>query len=292
MLPIHFSENIFSLGLDDAQSYGGSLSQRYTSATPYPHIVIDNFLPDSVINWLSDSFPKPDPSKDRNFLNPKVEFRKRQVLWESFIPEHLTFFGFMNSAPVLKFLESLTGIPGLIGDPYFAGGGFHEISTGGRLGLHADFRIHPVLKCQRRLNLLIYLNKDWDPDFGGELEIWDQNLQNCCHAIAPLFNRAVVFNTDERSYHGHPEPLNCPEGITRRSVALYYYTAEVAEGTPANGTMFVPKPDDPSDIKEHAFQVRMIQHLKDEMTRFQPTDEDKKKISVIAQIVQNKVKIR
>ena len=292
MLPIDFAKNTFSLNPEGAETSGKNLSHEYISAKPYPHIVIDDFFPEGVVEWLDRSFPTPNPNKDRNFLNPKIEFRKRQVLWDSFSPEHHAFFGFMNSAPVLRFLEALTGIKGLIGDPYFAGGGFHEISRGGRLGLHADFRVHPALKCQRRLNLLVYLNKNWEPDFGGNLEIWDQNLSKCHRLIAPLFNRAVIFNTDEKSYHGHPEALNCPESQTRRSIALYYYTALPEASTPANGTMFVPKPNDPDDIKEHAFQVRMIQYLKDEMARFQPTESDKRKLAVIAQIVQNKIKIK
>src|SRR5206468_2179145 len=98
-----------------------------------------------------------------------------------------------------------TGIPGLMPDPYFEGGGLHETKRGGHLGIHADFNIHSQLKVERRLNLLIYLNENWDKTFGGELELWNKDMKECAVRVAPIFGRAVIFNTDLDSFHGHPE---------------------------------------------------------------------------------------
>jgi hypothetical protein len=112
------------------------------------------------------------------------------------------------------------------------GAGFHEIANGGRLGLHVDFRIHGRLRLQRRLNLLLYLNKSWQDSYGGHFEMWDKAIKQRVHRVAPLFNRCVIFNTDNNSWHGHPEPLNTPPGVTRKSMALYYYTASHTEDTP------------------------------------------------------------
>jgi len=150
----------------------------------------------------------------------------------------------LNSQAFLSFLRELTGISGLISDPYFHGGGLHETCAGGHLGIHADFNIHREMKVERRLNLLIYLNEDWEPSFGGNLELWDQAMSARQLAVAPLLGRAVIFNTSLDSYHGHPDPLTCPPDRSRRSIATYYYTslADAAGHVPIRTTNFRPRP--------------------------------------------------
>jgi hypothetical protein len=118
----------------------------------------------------------------------------------------------------------MTGATGLVSDPFLEGGGLHQIARGGRLAVHADFSVHPRLGLDRRLNLLLYLNRDWDEDWGGELELWSGDMSRCAKKVAPAFNRLVVFKTTDRSFHGHPDPLDCPAGVARRSIALYYYS--------------------------------------------------------------------
>ena len=107
--------------------------------------------------------------------------------------------------------------------------------------MHADFNVHPKLKLDRRLNMLIYLNKDWREEYGGHLELWDQSGKTCRKRILPMFNRTVVFSTTDRSFHGHPHPLTCPPGMTRKSVSLYYYTAgrPPEERSVAHDTLFI-----------------------------------------------------
>ena len=113
--------------------------------------------------------------------------------------------------------------------------------------------------------MLIYLNKNWDPDFGGNLELWDKGMKAKVDSVAPLFNRCVIFNTDSDSYHGHPDPLNTPNEITRKSIALYYYTAskKVYEDTPAHSTMYVARPSDSKHIKRQAAKLRLGNYIKD-----------------------------
>ena len=118
----------------------------------------------------------------------------------------------------------MTGIKGLIPDPHQAGGGLHETATGGHLSIHADFNIHPKLNLRRRMNLILFLNHDWKSSYGGELELWEKDMSACAKSVSPQIGRAVVFNTEDDSFHGHPEPLTCPEDVFRRSLALYYYT--------------------------------------------------------------------
>jgi Rps23 Pro-64 3,4-dihydroxylase Tpa1-like proline 4-hydroxylase len=199
------------------------LRERYQGAAPFPHIAIDDLFDDALLDELLAAFPKSDEIEWRRFesaTEKKLGYDYRTVL-----EERLRWFLYeMNSVPVLQFLEGLTGIEGLIGDPYYGGAGPHQILPGGFLKVHADFNWHPVLKLDRRLNLLVYLNKDWREEYGGHLELWDREMKACVDRVLPVFNRTVVFNTTDFSYHGHPEPLRCPEGRTRKSLSFYYYT--------------------------------------------------------------------
>lgn len=131
---------------------------------------------------------------------------------------------YLNSRAFLDQLEQLTGIVNLIPDPYLEGGGIHSISTGGYLGIHADFNFHPKLRLHRRINLILYLNSDWNEDWGGALELWSTHTQRCERKILPEINTMVVFNTTDTSLHGHPKPLACPESRRRNSIAMYYYS--------------------------------------------------------------------
>ncbi len=126
----------------------------------------------------------------------------------------------------VNFLQLLTGIHGLIPDAYFHGGAFHQMLPGGKLDVHADFNVDEERKLRRRINVLVYFNKAWKDEYGGHLELWDKDLSECKQKIAPLFNRAVIFNTSSTSYHGHPRPLTCPKGMTRKSLAFYYYQSD------------------------------------------------------------------
>ena len=224
MIPIERKEGLY-IDPKIAYSAGEDVSGEYLFAEPYPHIVIDNFLPTEIANELLANFPYQKTDEEMAFQGNYFEHNKRQIFPHACNQNALNYFLFFNSAPFLQYLEGITRIKGLIPDPYFYGGGFHEISRGGKLGVHADFRINAKLNLNRRINLLIYLNKDWEPEYGGNLEIWDKKMENKVKSIAPIFNRAVIFNTDENSYHGHPDPLNTPENLTRKSLALYYYTA-------------------------------------------------------------------
>lgn len=202
----------------------------YRSAGPFPHTVIDGFLPQEVAESVLAEFPGPgdtewwsfDDARERKLAT--LDDRSmgpvtRQLLWE------------LNSAAAIDFLSTLTGIDGLVPDPHYFGGGLHQIEPGGYLKVHADFDKHPLTGLERRLNLLIYLNEDWPPDYGGELQLWDPEMTACARSVAPLFNRCVIFTIGEHAYHGHPDPLTCPPGRTRKSLALYYYSRpEPADG--------------------------------------------------------------
>nr|WP_307735066.1 2OG-Fe(II) oxygenase [Chitinophaga nivalis] len=150
----------------------------------------------------------------------------------------------LNSPEFLQFLSTLTGIPNLKKDDMLEGGGIHQSKRGGFLNIHADFTVHPHHRhWQRRVNVLVYLNKDWEEAWGGKLELWDTEMKACEKKVLPIFNRCVIFNTDADSYHGHPEPTTCPEDRNRRSIALYYYTEEAQPYRRATHYMVRPGED-------------------------------------------------
>jgi Rps23 Pro-64 3,4-dihydroxylase Tpa1-like proline 4-hydroxylase len=132
----------------------------------------------------------------------------------------------MNSGPFTFLLSQLTGIEDLVVDAQMLGGGVHLVERGGLLRVHADFRRHLSYNLERRLNLLLYMNPDWQEEYGGHLELWDSEMKTCVRRVLPIANRCVIFNTTKSSYHGHPRPLACPEGVLRKSIALYYYTVD------------------------------------------------------------------
>lgn len=227
---------------DALNAFAEREAAAYKAAMPFPHIVIDDFVTDEIEKRLQKCFPPPDPSlqerdntafvdEDTRKLpaqKSKLGIRNerafdpfvRHILWE------------MQSQSFILFLEKLTGIPNLLADPRLLGGGTHQTLPGGLLRIHADFNVHRIYQIDRRINLLLYLNDDWKEEYGGHLELWDRNLTTCQKRILPIAKRLAIFSTSSDSWHGHPQPLTCPPGRARRSLALYYYT----NGRPADET--------------------------------------------------------
>lgn len=205
------------------RAVGQDLAEAYRSAQPFPHILLDDFLDKELLRGVARSYPSSEGKSyfDRDQERLKYQYHPtetRSALARNLLAE-------LNSQAFLGFLEEMTGIKGLVSDPYYVGGGLHETKRGGHLGVHADFNIHHIMKLERRLNLLVYLNEDWPSEYGGDLELWDKGMNACEVRVAPLLGRAVVFSTALDSFHGHPDPLACPPERTRRSIATYYYTA-------------------------------------------------------------------
>lgn len=234
---------MFILDAERLRSLAEGLSAEYASAEPFPHAVIDGLFPADVLRRVADGFPRAGEELWHRFDNPRQ--KKLATLDETRIEAHARWLLYqLNSSVFVNFLEQLTGVGGLIPDPHFEGGGLHQIERGGFLKIHADFNRHPKLNLDRRLNLLLYLNEGWREDYGGHLELWDREVARCVKRIAPVFNRCVVFTTTDHSFHGHPEPLACPPGVTRKSLALYYYSngRPAAESAGVHGTLVRARP--------------------------------------------------
>src|SRR4051794_14828551 len=195
----------------------------YRDATPFPHVVLDDLFPDQLLDEVAAEFPSADGD------GWKLEGTAKQLKQQWRDANHLppvsaSFVALLNAGPFVSFLERLTGIDGLIGDPHCYQGGLHQTAPGGFLKVHADNPLQPVLRLQRRVNVIVYLNRGWLPEWGGELELWDAAMTACSARIEPRFNRTVIFDA-VGSNHGHPDPASSPTGVFRRSVALYYYVS-------------------------------------------------------------------
>lgn len=200
-------------------------SAGYRQADPFPHVVLDDFLRPDAAAALADAIPAADSGLPWDRYAAEGFEMKLASSREDVLPETVCrALHELNAGPMLRFLEALTGIDHLLPDPHLLGGGVHLVGRGGHLGVHADFNWHPGLQAHRRINLLLYFNDHWDPAWGGDLELWSTDAARRVKSIAPVFNRAVIFNTRSDTFHGHPAPLATPEGVWRRSIAMYYYT--------------------------------------------------------------------
>lgn len=215
----------------------------YQSADPFPSIHFENFFDAEYLDSVLDEFPDLSKGDSIRLLHAK-ENKFNAKGEQRFGVQTKKFMHFLNSEPFLNFLQELTGIEErLMPDPYFIGGGQHELKPGGFLKIHADFNKHKPTGLDRRLNVLVYLNKDWKDDYGGHFELWDRDMESCKKRILPAFNTMAIFSTTDFSYHGNPGIIKCPEGRSRKSLALYYYTNgrpsdEVNQGLEDHSTLF------------------------------------------------------
>jgi hypothetical protein len=204
-----------------------SLRSSYASADPYPHIVIDDFLEPGEAKAAIAEFPPVDPDQWNNYLH--VNERKfSNTDPQTWGPTLQGILEELNSPRFVQFVSELIGVRDLVADPSLEGGGLHQSTAGGYLNIHADYTVHPHNRnWQRRANLLLYLNEDWRPEYGGDLELWNADVTKCVEKVRPISNRVLIFTTDGTSFHGHPDPMRCPNGVARRSLALYYFSIEV-----------------------------------------------------------------
>tara|TARA_X000000950_G_scaffold289268_1_gene411432 strand:+ start:888 stop:1685 length:798 start_codon:yes stop_codon:yes gene_type:complete len=215
-----------------------SCHDKYINAEPFPHIVLDKFFNEEVLYDIINEFPSniesigikydTDPEQKLSLDDPN-KFGKNTK----------QFFNYINSYEFLNFINKISGIKEtLIADPHLWGGGLHELRNKGYLNIHADFNKHPQTGLDRRVNALVYLNPDWKEEYGGSLQLWDRDMKKCIKKINPIFNRLVVFNTNDYSFHGNPDPIIHPDKNTsRKSIALFYYS----NGRPKSDLLGSPK---------------------------------------------------
>jgi len=221
-----------------------SLSRQFRENKPYPHLHLKEFLDPYVAAEMAAAFPGLETDAWTRYKHQnenKLGLTRRSL----FPPQLGEVVDELNSEAFVDWLSQVTGIPGLLADDTLEGGGLHQSGRGGFLNVHTDFSRHHYRKdWYRRVNLILYLNPNWKESWGGAIELWDRNVRQCVVKIPPLLNHALLFETNDISYHGFPEPLRCPEGESRKSVALYYYTRDPDAQVRARSTNYRPRPED------------------------------------------------
>ena len=221
--------------------------EKYSFSDPFDHYVIDDLFDPEILNQVGNT---KDLLENANQFGALGEYNSPsekklaidQVKGQGRGKVASSILDYLNSQDFVEFLENLTGIDNLETDPLYVGGGIHIIPRGGKLNVHIDFsRAHYDKSKYRRLNVLLYLNKDWQDSWNGALELWDDKPSdggNLIKSIYPHFNRLIIFGTSKKSWHGHPTPLDCPEDVYRTSLATYYYSSEPGEDLEEHSTIF------------------------------------------------------
>lgn len=224
-----------------------ALRDQFRSGSPFPFFAIDDFLEREFAESVVAAYPDYDSARAMGFEFDAVNEKfKIQITDSEKFPDPVKQLAEeVSSAPFMTALESVTGIPKLLADSEFSGGGMHLTGGSGRLDVHVDFNYLRERQLHRRLNILIYLNPRWETNWGGNIELWDETVSTCVQSFEPKFNRCVVFETSERSFHG-VTAIRCPRGYARKSFAAYYYTREAPAGWDGatHSTVFRSRPDE------------------------------------------------
>jgi len=225
-----------SIGFDDILNEAffvpgkiAELSTAFKANQPFPHLIFEGLFSPVLLELMYDEFDliKKDDFRVYNTMNEK-KFGTRPFTRLGHASE--LYFQTVHSARFINFMEQITGIEGLVIDPGLSNGGLHQIPTGGKFAMHIDFNQHEITRLDNRLVFITYLNKDWLPAYGGALELWSQEDEKCAVEILPVFGRSALFAHSSKSLHGHPRPVEAPNGRPRRSAATYFYSNGRSDG--------------------------------------------------------------
>lgn len=221
-----------------------SLREAFLTGAPFNHVMIDNFFKENFADSIEKEFPDYNDAVWA-FYNNAIENKKTLNHWDRFKSNTYKAFSYLNSPDFISIIEKITNVKNISPDVGLNGGGLHMHEKGGKLNVHLDYSLHPKLKLQRKLNIIIYLSKDWNNDWGGGLQLWSHNDETgkpkeCVKKIDVKFNRAIIFDTTQNSWHGLPDALTCPEGEFRKSLAVYYLTTPSEKASDRGKALFAP----------------------------------------------------
>ncbi len=261
-------QKIINTKYSDLKAIAEEYKDIYKNADPYPNHAFNNFFNPDFLDKVLAEFP--DMSTGESIIFDNKNEKKFAGMGEKRFGKNTKYFmNYLNSEPFLDFLQTLTGIEEtIIPDPYYYGGGQHEIKPGGLLKIHADFSKHEFLDLDRRINVLIYLNKNWKEKYGGYFELWDKNMEKAEKKILPTYNTMAIFSTTDYTYHGHPDPLRCPDDMSRKSLALYYYSngrpaSEISKDKKGHETLFKGRKGKKDDVDIPKFNFNYRKAIKD-----------------------------
>jgi hypothetical protein len=247
------------------------LNDLFLTNTPYEHVEIPNFFDEDYASRLLELFPTLEGNSRWYQYNNPIE-KKYSLNHFQDLPEYENLFGVLQSEYFIQKMKEISSISNLEKDPFLHGAGLHYHPRGGKLDMHLDYSIHPITKKERRLNLIIYLNREWQEEWEGSLELWDNEYTNCEKKIIPRWNTGVLFRTSDISYHGMPKPFQCPADVGRKSIAIYYVSDARPEATIRYKAEFYPLPWQPvCDGLRRLYEIRKVRNLsKSEVDREYP----------------------
>lgn len=227
------------------------LSKQFVDATPFRHVIIDNFWKADIAQALVADFPNYESSVWTAHYQNSVEDKKTCNHWDKFPAATYRAFTYLNSQEFLNVVDPIIGTD-VKTDIGLHGGGWHSHHKGGKLNVHLDYNIHPKLNLKRHYNLIIYMTPDWNPKWNGGLELWSNDPKTnqpmeCVRTVENKFNRAVLFDTTQYSWHGLPDELSCPDGVYRSSIAVYYLTDPEEGADRRSRALFTPNKDQSND---------------------------------------------
>ena len=282
---INFFDLNITENLQDKLSYFGDwikndekikeIHEVFKCAEPYEHVIIPNFLNEEYANQLFENFPEDIHSDNWHKYNNPIEFKYANDKINSMPRCIKKLFNLLSCKEITEKINLLSGTDNLEYDPYLHGAGLHIHSSGGKLDMHLDYEKHPYLEKERRLNIILYMSKDWKEEWNGETQLWDKNLSNCIVKSPVVFNSALIFKTNDISWHGLPEEIKCPEGVLRKTIAYYYISPleskpdENRIGNDGSGyrtkATFKKKPDEPYDEhKDKLYKIRPFRLITEE----------------------------
>jgi len=266
------------------------MKKEFDSSIPFPFVVIPNFFKEDVAEEIYNSFPKVEGSDKKQWINDGWHVYDNPIEGKLTMDDYKIMHKYgeiltnmwdtLESHDFVNIICNITGIENLEKDPHRHGAGLHSHPPNGRLEMHLDYSIHPITAKERRINLLIYMNKEWQDDWNGNLELWEGNsdcmTKGPIHSISPKYNQAVLFRTSDISWHGMPEPVKCPEGESRKSIAIYYVSEHRKDATLRNKASFQARPND--SIRNSSSDFEIYDKLCNMRTTRRLTDSDIKEL--------------
>ena len=252
------------------------LNKSFISGIPYEHVVIDNFFDEKYLSTLISEFPSiNDSTKSWHIYHNPIEKKYALNKFDTVATYNLLFQK-LQTKEFVNIISQITSITNLENDPLLHGAGIHYHPNGGKLDVHLDYSIHPISGKERRVNLIIYLNKEWKEEYNGDLQLWDDNFQGAVKKYYPVYNRAVLFRTSDISYHGLPHPIKCPDNTGRKSLAIYYVSEQRENATKRYKAEYRPLPDQIiNDQLKQLYEIRRTRLItKDELQKIYPNWEE------------------
>ena len=224
---------------------------------PIPYILIDNFLKDDMYQSINKEYPNKLDESWWKYENPlEVKYANDKIHEYSKNTQNL-FYALSHQEFINK-IGNIFNIHNLEYDPHCHGGGLHMMPKYGRLNMHLDYEIHPITNKKRRLNIILYMNDEWDKSWNGDTQLWDETMSKCMVKSYPKRNKALIFVTNDDSWHGIPNKIMCPENIFRKTIAFYYVSKKNDEKSKCRSkAVFTKRPDDKYDERlEKLFEIR------------------------------------